>query len=77
MAKPEVLGEGNPCQSQWTGEEHSDNAVLPAGTRGCGPNESKARRILLITVLQGACMAVRTGGSNKMRTKNARLVLQH
>jgi len=29
MAKPEVLREGNPCQSQRTGEEHSDNTVLP------------------------------------------------
>lgn len=69
MAKPEALGEGNPCQSQWTEEEHSDNAVLPARTHGCGPNKTKARRILLTTFLQGACLAVCTAGSNEVRAK--------
>lgn len=32
MSKPEALGEGNPCRSQRTGKEHSDNTVLLART---------------------------------------------
>lgn len=69
MAMPEALRKGNPCCSQWTREEHLNNAVLLARTHGCGCNEIKARGILLTTVLQAACMAVHVGGSNEMRAK--------